>query len=85
MAFPYRPAEKWDVHTHTTLSPETYDRLGRFTAYEKFVRVRGHKSQPCCAEMVDSRGEVQRLIEDNAYDAAATAKMISMAVAETIY
>lgn len=68
--YPYKPTEKWDVHTHTTLSPETYDALARFTAYEKFVRVRAHRTQPCCAEMVDSHGNVQRIIEDNAYDGA---------------
>lgn len=71
MTYPYKPTEKWDVHTHTTLSPATYDRLARFTAYESFIRIRAHDTMPCCAEMVDSRGEVQRVIEDNAYDGKA--------------
>lgn len=70
-AYPYKPAEKWDVHTHTTISPETYKPLARFTHYEKFIRVRAQETQPCCAEMVDSRGEVQRVIEENAYSGAA--------------
>ncbi|MBU0859483.1 MAG: amidohydrolase, partial [Alphaproteobacteria bacterium] len=34
-----------------------------------FVRVRAHTTKPCCAEMVNGRGEVLRVIEDNAYDA----------------
>lgn len=68
MVYPYCPTEKWDVHTHTTLSPSTYDALGRFTSYEKFVRIRKHATLPCCAEMVHSEGRVQRVIEDNAYD-----------------
>ncbi len=66
--------EKWDVHTHTTTSPETYEALGRFTAYADFVRVRKHASKPCCAEMVNSKGEVQRIIEDDAYDGAVRLK-----------
>jgi aminocarboxymuconate-semialdehyde decarboxylase len=64
-------SEKWDVHTHTALSPATYERLARFSHYADFVRVRAHAAQPCCAELVNGRGEVQRLIGDNAYDAAA--------------
>jgi len=65
---PYRPVEKWDVHTHTTLSPETYDKLDRFASrYAQFVRVRLHQNKPCCAEMVNGRGEVRRVIEDDAY------------------
>ncbi len=68
MSYPYHSTEKWDVHTHTTLSPETYERLERFTAYDKFVRIRAHKTKPCCAEMVNSKGEVQRVIEDDAYN-----------------
>ncbi len=68
MIYPYKPAEKWDVHTHTTLSPATFDRLSKFTAYEKFVRIRAHDAKPCCAVMVNSQGEVQREIEDNAYE-----------------
>lgn len=71
MTYPYKPAEKWDVHTHTTLSPATYEKLSRFTAYEKFIRIRTHETLPCCAEMVDSAGQVQRVIEHNAYDGAA--------------
>jgi len=69
-----KPLEKWDVHTHTTLSPATYEALERFSAYADFVRIRAHASKPCCAEMVNSRGEVLRVIEDNAYDAAARLK-----------
>lgn len=62
-------SEKWDVHTHTTLSPETYDKLEKYAAeYACFVRVRAHQSKPCCAEMVNGKGEVQRVIEDNAYN-----------------
>ncbi len=71
MSYPYKPTEKWDVHTHTTFSPDSYDHLSRFTAYEKFIRVRRHSTLPCCAELVDGSGNVQRVIEDNAYDAAA--------------
>lgn len=66
--------EKWDVHTHTTTSPETYEPLGRFTHYADFIRIRAHATKPCCAEMVNSKGEVQREIEDNAYDGAARLK-----------
>lgn len=66
--------EKWDVHTHTTLSPATYDSLARFTSYADFVRIRAHASKPCCAEMINSRGEVVRVIEDNAYDGTARIK-----------
>lgn len=65
--------EKWDVHTHTTLAPDTYDALGKFSRYADFVRVRA-AAKPCCAEMVNGRGEVQRLIEENAYDGAARLK-----------
>jgi aminocarboxymuconate-semialdehyde decarboxylase len=63
--------EKWDVHTHTTPSPDTYEALSRFTQYPDFVRVRTHETNPCCAVMVNSRGEVQRQIEANAYQAHA--------------
>lgn len=66
--------EKWDVHTHTTLSPDTYASLAKFTHYADFVRVRAHATKPCCAEMVNSKGEVQRVIEANAYDAGARIK-----------
>ncbi len=62
--------EKWDIHTHTTLSPDTYEALAKFTHYADFVRVRAHATKPCCAELVNSKGEVQRVIEANAYDAA---------------
>jgi aminocarboxymuconate-semialdehyde decarboxylase len=68
LSYPYKPEEKWDVHTHTTLSPETYKSLERFTSYDKFIRVKAHKAKPCCACMVNSRGEVFREIESNAYD-----------------
>ncbi len=71
MTVPFKPAEKWDVHTHTTLAPDTFDALARFSRYADFVRVRAHRVKPCCAEMVDSRGDVQRVIEENAYDGAA--------------
>jgi aminocarboxymuconate-semialdehyde decarboxylase len=62
--------EKWDVHTHTVTSPETYESLSRFTHYADFIRVRAHKTKPCCAEMVNSKGDVQREVEQNAYDGA---------------
>lgn len=60
--------EKWDVHTHTTLSPETFAALERFAHYASFIRVRKHATKPCCAELVNAQGDVQREIEDNAYD-----------------
>lgn len=66
--------EKWDVHTHTTLSPDTYEPLARFAHYSRFLRVRAHATKPCCAEMVDSAGKLFRVIEDNAYDGSARAK-----------
>lgn len=71
MSYPYKPVEKWDVHTHTTLSPDSFTALARFSDYADFVRVRAHKVKPCCAEMVNGRGEVLRIIEDNAYDGKA--------------
>lgn len=71
MSIPFKIEEKWDVHTHTTLSPETYRALERFSQYDDFVRIRAHTTKPCCAEMVNSKGEVQRVIEDNAYDGQA--------------
>ncbi len=74
MTYPFKAKEKWDVHTHTTLSPETFEDLEKFTSYAKFVRIRAHKTKPCCAEMVNSKGEVQRVIEDDAYDAKARLK-----------
>lgn len=60
--------EKWDVHTHTTLAPDTYETLSRFDRYADFIRVRAHATKPCCAQMINSKGEVQRDIEHNAYD-----------------
>ncbi len=66
--------EKWDVHTHTVTSPETYEALSRFTHYADFIRVRAHKTKPCCAEMVNSKGEVQREVEENAYNGAVRIK-----------
>jgi aminocarboxymuconate-semialdehyde decarboxylase len=66
--------EKWDVHTHTTLSPATFEPLMRFAHYERFLRVRAHASKPCCAEMVDSKGKLFRVIEDNAYVGASRIK-----------
>lgn len=59
--------EKWDVHTHTTTSPETFEALARFARYADFIRVRKHATQPWCAEMINAKGEVQRVIEANAY------------------
>jgi len=57
------------VHTHTTLSPATFDKLEKYAGtYADFVRIRAHDSKPCCAEMVNGRGEVQRVIEDDAYN-----------------
>ena len=61
----------WDVHTHTTLAPDTHASLARFTHHADFVRVRAHATAPCCAEIINSRGEVVRSIEHNAYDAEA--------------
>jgi len=66
--------EKWDVHTHTVTSPETYEALSRFTHYADFIRVRAHATKPCCADMVNSKGEVQREVEQNAYDGAVRVK-----------
>ena len=40
MTYPFKPVEKWDVHTHTTLAPDTYAALGRFSPYTDFIRVR---------------------------------------------
>ncbi len=62
--------EKWDVHTHTTLSPDTFTALAKYAHYADFIRVRQHATQPCCAEMVNHLGEVQRVVEHNAYDGA---------------
>ena len=70
MVWPYKPAEKWDVHTHTTLSPDTFTALERFSSYADFVRVRASDAKPCCAEMVNGKGETLRLIENNSYDGA---------------
>ncbi len=70
MSYPYQPTEKWDVHTHTTLSPDTYDKLARFTHYSNFVRIQSHASKPCCAQMINSGGETVREIEANAYEGA---------------
>lgn len=56
------------MHTHTTLSPETYHLLEKFASeYSRFVRIRAHSVKRCCAEMVNSKGEVYRVIEDDAY------------------
>lgn len=67
--------EKWDVHTHTTLSPDTFSALEKYAArYMDFVRIRAHKTKPCCAEMVNGKGEVLRVIEDDAYDGAVRIK-----------
>ena len=73
--YPFKPEEKWDVHTHTTLSPETFDSLAKYAAeYTNFVRVRAHQSKPCCAEMVNAQGEIVRVIEDDAYNGASRVK-----------
>lgn len=74
MTYPYKAKEKWDVHTHTTLSPDTFSTLARFAHYADFIRVRAHTEKPCCAELVNSKGEVQRVIEHNAYDGKARAE-----------
>lgn len=72
MTHPYKPPEKWDVHTHTTLSPETYESLEKFAAdYVDFIRVRAHATDPCCAEMVRADGTAVRTIESNSYEGAA--------------
>ena len=63
--------EKWDVHTHTTTSPDTFEALGKFAHYADFIRIKKHDTKPCCAVMVNSKGEMQRQIEDSAYDGAA--------------
>lgn len=68
MSYPYRPTQKWDVHTHTTLSPATYGALERFADYDRFVRVRGRSAGQCGAEIIDSQGRVFRTIMKNAYD-----------------
>lgn len=75
MTYPYKAQEKWDVHTHTTLSPETFGLLEKFSSrYTDFVRIKAHDTKPCCAQMVNSKGEVLRVIEDDAYDGAARLK-----------
>jgi len=74
MTYPYKPTEKWDVHTHTTTSPETFEALAKFSKYTDFVRVRAHETLPCCAELVDGNGNVQRIIEDDAYNGATRIK-----------
>jgi aminocarboxymuconate-semialdehyde decarboxylase len=71
MTYPYQPEEKWDVHTHTTLSPNTFEALARFSHYADFIRVRAHDVRPCYAELVNSQGIVQRVIEHHAYDPSA--------------
>ncbi len=74
MSYPFKPTEKWDVHTHTTLSPDTFAALARFDRYADFVRVCAHETKPCCAKLVNNRGEVQRIISHNAYDAGVRAE-----------
>jgi aminocarboxymuconate-semialdehyde decarboxylase len=71
VTIPFKPAEKWDVHTHTTLAPDSYAALARFDRYADFIRVRAHATKPCCAEMVNGLGEVQRVIDHTAYNGAA--------------
>jgi aminocarboxymuconate-semialdehyde decarboxylase len=66
--YPFQPTEKWDVHTHTTLSPATFAQLERYAStYTDFVRIRAHETKPCCAQMVNGKGEIVRVIEDDAY------------------
>lgn len=73
--YPFRLPQKWDVHTHTTLSPQTFKTLEKFASrYADFVRVRASETESCCAEMVNSKGEVVRVIEEDAYDGAARLK-----------
>jgi aminocarboxymuconate-semialdehyde decarboxylase len=69
--YPHQPVEKWDVHTHTTLPPHTCEALARFGNYADFIRVRAHATKPTCAELVNHRGQVQRVVSHTAYDAAA--------------
>lgn len=70
MSVPYKSSEKWDVHTHTTLSPATFNALEKYAArYSDFVRIQSHKTKPCCAQMVNSSGKILREIEDDAYNA----------------
>lgn len=68
MNIPFKSAEKWDVHTHTTLSPDTFAALERFSKYADFVRVKAHDTKPCCAQMVNSNGKILREIGENSYD-----------------
>ncbi len=70
MSIKHDCAEVWDVHTHTTFAPSTYEALARFSHYENFVRVRSSQRPGCSAEIVNHRGEVQRSLETNAYHAA---------------
>jgi aminocarboxymuconate-semialdehyde decarboxylase len=74
VSYPFRAEEKWDVHTHTTPSPEASKHLARFDRHADFVRVRAHATRPHCAEIVNNRGEVQRVVERNAFDGAARLK-----------
>jgi aminocarboxymuconate-semialdehyde decarboxylase len=62
--------EVWDVHTHTTPAPETFDALARFSHYDSFVRVRAASGPACAAEIVNHRGEVQRSLQPNAFHGA---------------
>ncbi len=71
VTYPFKATEKWDVHTHTTLSPDTFGVLEKYAHYTNFIRVRTHATKPCCAELINHKGEVQRVIEHNAYDGAA--------------
>lgn len=66
--------EKWDVHTHSTPSPDTYQRLSKFIHYKDFIRVRAHPSLSRCAQLVSHDDQVQRQIEANAYDSAVRLK-----------
>lgn len=63
--------EKWDVHTHTTPAPETFDALARFSHYENFVRVRAESGDRCRAALINHRGEAVRHLHRNAWDAQA--------------
>lgn len=59
-----------DVHAHTTNTPEMADRIENVVA--GFGRYSYATSEGCAcgAKLVDGNGNVQRKIEENAYDAA---------------
>jgi aminocarboxymuconate-semialdehyde decarboxylase len=71
VTYPLVPGIKYDVHTHTTLSPATFELLAKFSSYEGFIRVRARSDGGCGAQMIGSDGRVFRNITETAYDAAA--------------